>query len=140
LGCRFDDRGHLCEPHIGRVFGLGTLNIRHYLQGIAAPLASGGVLALAGATFTARPLQHGATDEEVDYLLDQDAGQPLIPGHRVEPNALSSAQLIKLIEDKLKDQGVTKVVPSANMLKESYEAFANGEEPTTRFAHDGDGT
>jgi hypothetical protein len=33
----WDDRGHFIEPHTGRVIGLGTLNVRKYLQGNGAP-------------------------------------------------------------------------------------------------------
>ena len=28
----YDDRGHFIEPHTKRVIGLGTLNVRHYLN------------------------------------------------------------------------------------------------------------
>jgi hypothetical protein len=28
----YDDRGHFTEPHVNRVIGLGTLNVRHYLS------------------------------------------------------------------------------------------------------------
>jgi hypothetical protein len=28
----YDDRGHLIEPHTGRMIGLGTLNVRNYLE------------------------------------------------------------------------------------------------------------
>ena len=31
----YDDRGHFSEPHIKRVIGLGTLNVRAYLSRIA---------------------------------------------------------------------------------------------------------
>jgi hypothetical protein len=31
----WDDRGHFVEPHTGRVLGLGTLNVRHYLSRVA---------------------------------------------------------------------------------------------------------
>jgi hypothetical protein len=30
----YDDRGHLTEPHTGRIIGLGTLNVRHYLASV----------------------------------------------------------------------------------------------------------
>jgi hypothetical protein len=33
----FDDRGHFTEPHVERVVGLGTLNVRGYLSRIAPP-------------------------------------------------------------------------------------------------------
>lgn len=31
----WDDRGHFVEPHTGKVVGLGTLNVRHYLSRVA---------------------------------------------------------------------------------------------------------
>jgi hypothetical protein len=34
----WDDRGHFTEPHTGKVFGLGTLNVRGYLQDNAPPI------------------------------------------------------------------------------------------------------
>jgi hypothetical protein len=33
----YDDRGHFSEPHIKRVVGLGTLNVRGYLSRITQP-------------------------------------------------------------------------------------------------------
>jgi hypothetical protein len=30
----YDDRGHLTEPHTGRIVGLGTVNVRHYLASV----------------------------------------------------------------------------------------------------------
>lgn len=33
----YDDRGHLREPHTGRSIGLGTLNVRNYLDRTSAP-------------------------------------------------------------------------------------------------------
>ena len=37
-GTRRDDRGHFKEPHRGKTFGLGTLNVRDYLQGNVRPV------------------------------------------------------------------------------------------------------
>jgi DNA topoisomerase VI subunit A len=34
----WDDRGHFKEPHRGKTFGLGTLNVRDYLQGNVRPV------------------------------------------------------------------------------------------------------
>lgn len=34
----WDDRGHFTEPHEGEAFGLGTLNVRRYLQGNTGPV------------------------------------------------------------------------------------------------------
>ena len=33
----WDDRGHFCEPHTGKAFGVGTLNIRDYVGKYAGP-------------------------------------------------------------------------------------------------------
>jgi hypothetical protein len=37
----WDDRGHFKEPHRGKTFGLGTLNVRDYLQGNVRPVMEG---------------------------------------------------------------------------------------------------
>jgi hypothetical protein len=33
----YDDRGHFREPHTGRIVGLGTLNVREYIEQIGKP-------------------------------------------------------------------------------------------------------
>jgi hypothetical protein len=33
----WDDRGHFTEPHTGKSFGVGTLNVRNYVDGYASP-------------------------------------------------------------------------------------------------------
>ena len=33
----WDDRGHFAEPHTGKTFGVGTLNVRDYVGGYAKP-------------------------------------------------------------------------------------------------------
>ena len=37
LGCLYDARGHFNEPHDGRGFGIGTLEVRSYLKGFHDP-------------------------------------------------------------------------------------------------------
>ena len=56
---------------------------------------------------------NGATDAEIAILLDE----------RVELNALTSDQLIAMIERKLKAHGIKKVVPDDDVLAEAYLAF-----------------
>lgn len=34
----WDDRGHFKEPHRGKTFGLGTLNVRRHLRDNASPV------------------------------------------------------------------------------------------------------
>jgi DNA topoisomerase 6 subunit A-like protein len=57
--------------------------------------------------------ENGATDAEIDILLDE----------RVELNAMGSGELIAMIERKLKEHGVEKVVPDDDVLAEAYQAF-----------------
>jgi Flp pilus assembly secretin CpaC len=45
--------------------------------------------------------RNGATDDEIEVLLTE----------RVELNAMSSAQLVEFIEDKLAEHGIQKVFP-----------------------------
>jgi len=56
--------------------------------------------------------QNGATDEEIDFLLER----------RVELNALPSDRLITFIEQKLIANGVGKLVPNADMLAAAYQS------------------
>lgn len=54
--------------------------------------------------------RHGATAEEIEFLMDQ----------RVELNALPSDELVALIEEKLDEHGVTKLIPSESVLVDAY--------------------
>lgn len=57
---------------------------------------------------------NGASELEIEFLLQ----------HRVELNALSSAELVAFIERKLGEHGVEKVVPSQKLLETAYQLFA----------------
>ena len=50
--------------------------------------------------------------KEIEILIDQ--------GRRVELNALASDQLIDLIERKLAEHGISKVIPAEKVLAEAY--------------------
>ena len=54
--------------------------------------------------------KNGATKEEIDFLLDQ----------RVELNAFASDHLVDWIERKLKEHGISKVVPTDETLADAY--------------------
>jgi hypothetical protein len=56
---------------------------------------------------------NGATGDEIRVLLTE----------RVELNALSSDRFIEMIERKLKEHGVEKVIPDDSVLGEAYQAF-----------------
>ena len=58
--------------------------------------------------------QNGATEDEIEFLLG---------GQRVELNALRSDQFIALVETKLTEHGIKKVVPSPELLTEAYQLF-----------------
>jgi len=64
-------------------------------------------------------LDSGATEEEANFLVE--GGRPgSWHGKRVELNAMTSGQLVDWLEKKLKDVGVKKVVPDADVLKRAY--------------------
>jgi DNA topoisomerase VI subunit B len=65
---------------------------------------------------------NGAMEDEIDFLLSPAPGHTT-GGQRVELNAMTSAQLIGLVEDTLKANGVGKVMPSPGLLAETYTAF-----------------
>jgi hypothetical protein len=55
--------------------------------------------------------RHGATQQEIDILVG---------GERVELNALASDALVALIEHKLNEHGIAKVVPDDETLADAY--------------------
>jgi hypothetical protein len=61
---------------------------------------------------------NGATDDEIDILLTE----------RVELNAMASDALIEMIERKLKEAGLEKVIPNDKLLAETYQAFRYSDE------------
>ena len=63
-------------------------------------------------------VENGATDAEIKILLHE----------RVELNALASDALIKMIEGKLKDSGIKKVIPDDALLGKAYQAFHHGKQ------------
>jgi hypothetical protein len=67
--------------------------------------------------------QNGATAEEAEFLLND----------RVELNALTSEELIEMIERKLDDYGLKKVVPGDHLLEKTYLAFHRSNELREKF-------
>ena len=57
--------------------------------------------------------ENGATGAEIGILLNE----------RVELNAMPSDDLIEMIERKLKDSGIKKVIPNDALLGDAYQAF-----------------
>jgi hypothetical protein len=67
--------------------------------------------------------ENGATDAEIAILLSE----------RVELNAMPSDALIAMIERKLQDYGLEKVVPEEDLLAETYRAFHHSQELRKKF-------
>jgi hypothetical protein len=67
--------------------------------------------------------ENGASDAEIDILLNE----------RVELNAMTSDDLIAMIERKLKDYGLKKVVPDDDMLADAYRTFHRSKELREAF-------
>jgi hypothetical protein len=62
-------------------------------------------------------------DRRFDILLDE----------RVEINAMTSDALIEMIERKLKDYGLEKVIPDDDLLAKTYEAFQRSKQLRDKF-------
>ena len=66
---------------------------------------------------------NGATENEIDILINE----------RVELNALTSDAMIAMIETKLKDYGLEKVIPDEDTLAETYRVFHRSQLLRERF-------
>jgi Topoisomerase 6 subunit A/Spo11, Toprim domain len=75
----YDDRGHLLEPHTKKVVGLGTRNVRDYLESWHSPSVSGFFLALPSVDTAGPAGRYGAilfTEKEGFNELFQAAQLP----------------------------------------------------------------
>jgi len=72
--------------------------------------------------------ENGATPEEIAFLMgDDDPDCDERTGKRVELNAMTSAQFIGLIERKLAEHGVRKVIPDKERLADAYRLFVRSD-------------
>jgi hypothetical protein len=62
--------------------------------------------------------ENGASAEEIAILMCE----------RVELNAMTSDGLVAMIEHKLEEYGLTKVIPDDDVLGEAYQAFHHSQE------------
>jgi hypothetical protein len=67
--------------------------------------------------------ENGAAAAEVGILLDE----------RVELNAMASDALIEMIERKLKDYGLKKVIPDDDLLARAYRGFHRSQQLREKF-------
>jgi hypothetical protein len=65
----------------------------------------------------------GATEEEIAILMNE----------RVELNAMASDDLIAMIERKLEEHGLEKVVPDEDLLSEAYREFRRSQQLREKF-------
>jgi hypothetical protein len=108
---RYDYENNIVVHDIGlRLTDVRDLNLTFETQHIKANRHS--------MADTAR--QYGATEDEIKAMFNGPAGTV----QRVELNALSSDQLLNLIETRLREHGVSKVIPPTEMLENAYRLFA----------------
>jgi hypothetical protein len=67
--------------------------------------------------------ENGATNAEINILLNE----------RVELNAMASDDLIEMIERKLVEHGLEKVIPSDDLLAKAYREFHRSQELREEF-------
>jgi hypothetical protein len=67
--------------------------------------------------------ENGARDAEIAILLDE----------RVELNAMTSDALVEMVERKLKDYGLKKVIPDDDVLADAYRTFHRSKELRKEF-------
>src|SRR6202048_4160493 len=80
--------------------------------------------------------ENGATEAEIKFMFrDFDR---LRSTRRVELNAMTSPQMIKLIEKKLRAHGIKKIVPDKTLLAEAYTEFEKGRRLQERIKKLGD--
>jgi hypothetical protein len=67
---------------------------------------------------------NGASEKEIAFMFrDFDR---LRSTRRVELNAMTSPQFVAFVERKLRENGITKVVPDDDVLEEMYTAIGKG--------------
>jgi hypothetical protein len=69
------------------------------------------------------PENSGATDDEIDFLLGEGDFEEY-GSRRIELNALTSRQLVDLVERRLEQHGIKKIVPAADKLAGAFRAHA----------------
>jgi hypothetical protein len=67
---------------------------------------------------------NGASEAEIAFMFRDF--ERLRSTRRVELNAMTSPQFVAFVERKLRENGITKVVPDDDVLKEMYMAIGKG--------------
>src|SRR5262249_54299611 len=63
-------------------------------------------------------VENGATPEEIEILIEE----------RVELNAMDSEALVDMVERKIKEYGLKKVIPDDELLGKTYRVFHRSNE------------
>lgn len=63
----------------------------------------------------------GATEEECNFLVKPSSNWGGWCGERVELNAMTSDELIAWLERKFEEQGISKLIPSDDILDKAYQ-------------------
>jgi hypothetical protein len=62
--------------------------------------------------------RHGATQDEIDFLIQKPHSSRSFQGERVELNAMTSDELVGFIERKFEEHGVSKIIPTDDVLEQ----------------------
>ena len=62
--------------------------------------------------------RHGATQDEIDFLIQKPDSFRSFEGERVELNAMTSDELVDFIERKFEEHGVSKIIPTDDVLEQ----------------------
>jgi hypothetical protein len=70
------------------------------------------------------PGDSNISDERLEQAGVDQAAINFLRNQKVELNAMTSRQLVNFVESKLKQHGITKVIPDSETLVRTYEMFA----------------
>jgi hypothetical protein len=62
--------------------------------------------------------RHRATEDEIDFLIQETDSFRGFEGERVELNAMTSDELVDFIERKFEEHGVSKIIPTDDVLEQ----------------------
>jgi hypothetical protein len=74
-----------------------------------------------GKASKSKMIDNGASQAEVEFMFTDWEQHKCL--RRIELNALTSPQMVRFIEDKLEENGIEKIMPSAERLIEAYRLF-----------------
>jgi DNA topoisomerase VI subunit A len=85
------------------------------------------------AGLSSEPSNSNVSDQRLSKAGLSQAAINFLHDRRVELNAMTSRQLIDFVEGKLKQHGISKVIPDAETLARTYEMFAASDRLSEAF-------